>query len=173
MSFVNVQSNVAFVDTMDPFTCIYRPLLCSYLVSHGQRTPLSEGFTPKVIHQLSLDCPYCVDVYSLQFNVTVCQWLVEGLVFMVYKSIFSTNKTDRSEIIEILLKERFENTKEFIRSHKLKNNTQSYKSTTQKTIEWATSTLQRKKNGNELRCSGRVRISNSTSCTCSVALVKN
>lgn len=153
---------------------MYLPSVIVFLFSLTRPANSSfGGFHPKsdppAFLRLSI-LRQCVTRYSLTWQFANDLWKV-WLSWCI--SIFSTNKTDRNEIIEILLKERFENTKEFIRSHKLKNNTQSYKSTTQKTIECATSTLHRKKNGNELRCSGRVRISSSTSCTCSVALVKN
>jgi hypothetical protein len=44
------------------------------------------------------------EVYSIQHYVIVCLWLATGRCFYLGTSISSTNKTDRHDITEILLK---------------------------------------------------------------------
>jgi len=44
------------------------------------------------------------EMYSIQHYMIVCQWLATGLWFSPGTPVSSTNKTDRHDITEILLK---------------------------------------------------------------------
>jgi hypothetical protein len=67
------------------------------------------GFTTTYVisayHHWSCEFDSCSgDVNSIQHDVIVCQWLATGQWFSMGTPVCSTNKTDRHDITEILLK---------------------------------------------------------------------
>ena len=57
-----------------------------------------------IITKVVISNPARGEVYSIQHYVIVCQWLAAGQWFSLGIPISSTNKTDRHDITEILLK---------------------------------------------------------------------
>ena len=83
---------------------IQKYLLGAVMVDH-----MIVGFTTTYVisayHHWSCEFDSCSgDVNSIQHDVIVCQWLATGQWFSMGTPVCPTNKTDRHDITEILLK---------------------------------------------------------------------